>query len=126
MTPLDELVLLTNEISRRVFVAENAIDLATVHGNNCVFVLELPRASPGSAGGRIGGIGKRQVVKLLCFRQLDGKWMKAFESEDHERLESLELPYQATGLPVVLPDGSERIVSGVVDQDLVRMYNERT
>jgi hypothetical protein len=125
MMPLDELAFLVKEKNRRIFVAENPIDLSIVHGNNCVLVLELPGASPGSAGGRIGGIGERKVVRLLCFRQQNGKWMKVFESEDHERLDTLELPYHATGLSVLLPDGSEKVVSGIVDQEFVRMYNER-
>ena len=125
MTPLDELVSLLNEKSRRIFVAEQTIEFNNAHGENCVYVLELPGASPGSAGGRTGGFGERRVVKLLCFRQHDGKWVKLFESENLERLERLELPYHATGLSVILPDGRERVVSGVVDPEFVRKYNER-
>jgi len=125
MTPLDELVFLLNEKSRRIFVAEQTIEFNNADGENCVYVLELPGASPGAAGGRIAGFGERRVVKLLCFRQHDGKWMKLFESEDLEKLERLELPYHATGLSVILPDGSERVVSGVVDSEFVRKYNER-
>ena len=124
MTPLDELVLLTNERGRRVFVAEYPIDLANAHGKNRVYVLELPSSASGLAGGRISGIGDRRVLKLLAFRQLEGKWIKAFESEDQLWLKNLDLPYHATGLSVVLPDGSERIVAGVVDQELVRTYNK--
>ena len=124
MTPLDELVALLNEKRRRIFVAEQAIEFNDVHGENCVYVLELPEASPGVAGGRIGGFGERTVVKLLCFRQHDGKWIKPFESDDHERLGRLELPYHATGLSVKMPDGRERVVSGVVDQEFIRRYNE--
>ena len=125
MTPLDELVSLLNEKSRRIFVAERTIEFNNVHGENCVYVLELPGASPGASGGRVGGFGERRLIKLLCFQQHDGKWTKPFESEDLERLKHLELPYHATGLSVLLPDGHERIVSGVVDQEFVRKYNER-
>jgi hypothetical protein len=125
MTPLDELVALLNEKSRRIFVAEHTIEFDNAHGDNCVYVLELPGASPGSAGGRVGGIGDRKLIKLLCFQQHDGKWTKPFETEGSERLERLELPYHATGLSVVLPDGRERVVSGVIDEEFVRRYNER-
>ena len=124
MTPLDELVFLLNENGRRIFVAEDTIDLSTAHGSNCVYVLELPGASLGKVGGRVGGIGERKLSKLLCFQQHDGKWTKAFETEDLERLERMELPYHATGLSVFLPDGRETVVSGVVDQEFVRKYNE--
>jgi hypothetical protein len=125
MTPLDELVSLLNEKSRRIFVAEHTIEFDNVHRDNCVYVLELPGASPGSAGGRVGGFGERTLVKLMCFQQHDGKWTKPFETEDLERLERLELPYHATGLSVILPDGCERVVIGVVDPEFVRKYNER-
>ena len=125
MTPLDELVSLLNESSRRIFVAERTIEFNDAHGENCVYVLELPGASPGSAGGRVGGFGERRLIKLLCFQQHDGKWIKPFETEDLARLERLELPYHATGLSVILPDGCERVVSGVLDQEFVRKYNER-
>jgi hypothetical protein len=99
--------------------------LSDAHGNNCLYVLELPGGSSGKAGGRIGGIGERKLIKLLCFQQHDGKWTKAFETEDLEVLERLEPPYHATGLSVFLPDGRETVVSGVVDQEFVRKYNER-
>ena len=125
MTPLDELVSLLNEKSRRIFVAEQMIELNKSHGENCIYILELPGASLGSAGGRVAGFGERKVIKLLCFRQHDGKWMKVFESEDLERLKLLDLPYHATGLYVILPDGRERVVSGVVDPEFVRSYNEQ-
>lgn len=124
-TPLDELLSLLNERSRRIFVAERTIEFGNVHGDNCLYVLELLGASSGSAGGRVGGFGERRVIKLLCFQQHDGKWIKPFETEDLERLERLELPYHATGLSVILPDGRERVVTGVVDQEFVRKYNER-
>jgi hypothetical protein len=124
MTPLDELVSLLGEKARRIFVAEHTIEFNNVRGDNCVYVFELPGASPGSAGGRVGGFGERKLIKLLCFQQHDGRWTKPFETEDPERLERLELPYHAAGLSVVLPDGRERVVTGVVDEELVREYNE--
>ena len=34
------------------------------------------------------------------------------------------MPYHAAGLSVVLPDGSEKVVSGVVDEAFIRTYNE--
>ncbi len=125
MTPLEELVLLVKERSRRVFVAENPIDLSASQGQNCVYVLELPgSSSPGSAGGRIGGVGERKVVRLLHYQQEKGVWSKIRELSDPEKLESLELPYHATGLSVLLPDKTEKVISGVVDLEFVKSYNE--
>jgi len=124
LTPLEELTQLVSEKSRRIFVAESNIDLRESQGRNCVYVLQLPTSAPGAAGGRIGGIGERKVEKLYCFRQEDGKWIKAYETNDPGKLERFELPYHAAGLSVVLPDGSEKVVSGVVDTEFIRMYNE--
>ena len=124
LTPLEELTQLASEKSRRIFVAESNIDLHENLGRNCVYVLQLPTSAPGAAGGRIGGIGERKVEKLYCFRQEDGKWIKVYETNDQGKLERFELPYHAAGLSVVLPDGSENVVSGVVDTEFIRMYNE--
>jgi len=122
--PLEELARLAREKSRRLFVAEMPIDLTTNAGSNCVFVLELPDSAPGAAGGRIGGIGERRIEKAYCFRQVEGSWVKVYETETLEKLERFELPYHAAGMSVILPDGSERVVSGVVDQELIQRYNE--
>ena len=120
---LEELARLAREKSRRVFVAEMPLDLAA-GGSNCVFILELPGSAPGAAGGRIGGIGERRIEKAYCFRQVDGNWIKVYETDTLEKLERFELPYHAAGMSVILPDGSERVVSGVVDQELIQRYNE--
>ena len=125
MSPLDELISLLDGKNRRIFVAENPIDLTVDNGNNIVYVLDLPETAPGSAGGRIGNIGERKITRLLCFRQQLGKWTRVSESEDQTRLDGLELPYHATGLSVLLPDGTQRVVSGVVDEEFVRIYNRR-
>jgi hypothetical protein len=124
LTPLEELAKLASERSRRLFVAENPIDLSAKEGRNCLYILELPGTAPGAAGGRVGGIGERRIQKAYCFRQTEGKWVKVYETESLEKLERFDLPYHAAGLGVVLPDGAERIVSGVVDQELTEKYNE--
>lgn len=126
MTALDQLALLLAEKSRKIFVAQAAIDLRTNEGENSVYVLELPGSAPGAAGGRVGGIGERRIQRIHCFRLMSGRWMKIYETESDERLEKFELPYHAAGLPVVLPDGTERVVSGVVDEELVEKYNQIT
>jgi len=124
MTPLEELTQLMSQKSRRLFVAENPIDLTANEGQNCVYILELPTTAPGAAGGRVGGIGERKIQKAYCFRQADGKWVKVYETESLDRLERFDLPYHAAGLSVRLPDGAERVVSGVVDRELIEQYNQ--
>jgi hypothetical protein len=123
MTGFDELTQLAKEGGRRIFVSQNPIDLRATHGPNRVYVLDLPGDRPGAAGGRIGGIGERRIQKLRCFQLDNGKYAKICEIEDAEKLEGLELPYSATGMGVILPDGTEKVVTGVVDSDLVEQYN---
>ncbi len=124
MTPLEELAQLANEKSRRLFVAENPIDLSVKEGENCIYILELPTTAPGSAGGRVGGIGERKIQKAYCFRQTTGKWLKLYETESADKLERFNLPYHAAGLSVRLPDQTERVVSGVVDPEVIAEYNQ--
>lgn len=123
MTPLEELARLVNEKGRRLFVAKNPVDLNMKDGENCVLVLELPSTAPGAAGGRVGGIGERNIQKAYCFRQVAGRWLKVYETESDDKLGRFNLPYHAAGLSVRLPDQSERVVSGVVDPELVEEYN---
>lgn len=124
MSPLEELAQLASERARRLFVAENPIDLSMKDGENCIYILELPTSAPGAAGGRVGGIGERKLQKASCFRQTAGKWLKIYETDSEDKLERFSLPYHAAGLSVRLPDQSERVVSGVVDAELIREYNE--
>ena len=121
---MEELTQLLAEKSRRIFVAQASIDLRSSEGTNCVYVLQLPTSAPGAAGGRIGGIGERRIQKLYCFRLENGKWMKIYETEDEGKLGRFELPYHAAGLTVIFPDGTERVVSGVVDEEFVQKYDQ--
>ena len=50
--------------------------------------------------------------------------MKLYETESAEKLERFNLPYHAAGLSVRLLDQSEKVVSGVVDPELVGEYNK--
>ncbi|TMI23595.1 hypothetical protein E6H30_08070 [Candidatus Bathyarchaeota archaeon] len=121
MTPLEELSLLISEKGRRILVAQTAVDLKTLQGENSVYILQLPEESH-AAGGRAGGFGERRVEKIYCFHYENGACRKLFEVESPEKLERFELPYHAAGTPVILPDGSERVMSGVIDPEFVASY----
>ena len=90
---------------------------------NCVLVLE-PTGRLGAAGGRVRGIGERKIQRLRCFRIQNRDCRNTFETEDPEQLEKFELPYHAAGLSIILPDGTEKVVTGVVDPELIERYNE--
>ncbi|MEK6919661.1 MAG: hypothetical protein AABX62_01305 [Thermoproteota archaeon] len=121
MTPIEELATLLAEKGRRILVAENPVDLRSLHGTNFVYVLQLPEDSH-AAGGRAGGFGERRIEKLYAFHYENGSCRKLFETNSPEKLERFELPFHAAGTPVVLPDGSERVVSGVIDPEFVDAY----
>jgi hypothetical protein len=123
MTPLEELSLLISEKGRRVLVAQNPVDLKTLHGENSVYILQLPEDSH-AAGGRAGGFGERRVEKIYAFHYQNGACRKLFEVEAPDKLEKFELPYHAAGTPVILPDGSERVMSGVIDPEFVESYKQ--
>jgi hypothetical protein len=121
MTPLEELAALLSEKGRRIFVAENDVNLKSLEGKNSIFVLQLPESGL-SAGGRAGGFGERRVEKLYAFHYENGACRKLFEVDNSDKLEKYELPYHATGTPVILPDGSEKVISGVIDPGFVESY----
>ncbi len=123
MTPLEELTHLLSEKGRKILVAENPVDLKSLHGENFVYILQLPEGST-AAGGRAGGFGERRLEKLYAFHYSNGSCRKLFEVESSEKLERFELPYHAAGMPVLLPDGTERIISGIVDPEFVASYKQ--
>jgi len=121
MSALEELSHLISQKGRRIMVAQNPVDLKTLHGENSVFILQLPEGSL-AAGGRAGGFGERRVEKIYAFHYQDGACKKLFEVDSSEKLDRFELPYHAAGTPVILPDGSEKVISGVIDPEFVESY----
>ena len=123
MPGAEEFIALLESNGRRVLVAERLIDLRKLDQPNEIYVLQLPDSST-AAGGRGGGFGERHVIKAFHFRCGKGVCMKVAEFNDAENLEALDLPYHATAFPIILPDGMEKLVSGVADKELVFSYRE--
>jgi len=123
MTPLEELAKLISEKGRKILVAQNPVDLRSLQGENSVFILQLPEGSS-AAGGRAGGFGERRLSKLYCFHYSEGACRKLYEVDSAEKLERFDLPYHAAGTPVILPDGSETVISGVIDPEFVESYKQ--
>lgn len=121
MGDLEELVELINAMGRRVYVTEDAIDLRDPGRKNMVYILQVPDRST-AAGGRGGGFGERRIIKLSCYEFGDGGCRKVKEVEEESVLDSLDLPYHATAMPIILPDGREKVVSGVVDPSFAASY----
>jgi hypothetical protein len=121
MDDLAEFLELVTGKGRRVYAAERPIDLRDLEATNTVYVLQLPDGST-AAGGRAGGFGERRIVRLYHFRFGGGSCTKVGVVEDDEKLDSLDLPYHATAMPVLDTEGRERLVSGVVDPPFVETY----
>lgn len=126
MTPLEELVTLIKEkasIRSALIVSETDILLHSSKERNEVYILELSSSS--AAGGRAGGFGQRSVQKVHAFIYENGVWMKTVETSDHSSLAGFEPPYHAAAMLIQLQDGTETIVAGVVERELVKDYNRR-
>jgi hypothetical protein len=116
-----EILELINGRGRKVYVAEKMINLGDLGVSNNIYVLQLPDGST-AAGGRGGGFGERRIVRVYHFECGGGSCRKVGEFEDDERLDSLDLPYHATAMPILDPQGNERLVSGVVDAQFAESY----
>jgi hypothetical protein len=118
---VEEFISLIGSMGRRVFVTTDMIDLAKLNSPNEIYVLQMVDNSS-AAGGRGGGMGERRVVKVYHYSCGNGDCVKRGTTEDETKIETLDLPYHATAFPIMLPDGNERLVSGVVDKELAASY----
>jgi hypothetical protein len=121
MPGAEEFIALIESMGRRVFVTDDLIDLGRLDQPNEVYVLQMLSAST-AAGGRGGGMGDRKVVKVYHFTCGRGECRKVGETEDEGKIETLDLPYHATAFPILMPDGREKLVSGVADRGLTASY----
>lgn len=119
---LQEFVSLVESRMRCVYVADRPIDLTKLDEPNTIFILQLPEGFSTAAGSRGGGFGERRVIKVYQYACGQGDCKKVGESESQEVTEMLELPYHAAAFPITLPDGREKLVSGVADADFVAAY----
>jgi hypothetical protein len=104
------LISLVQDPGRHIFVAKEPVDFRNLENPNEVYVLEFP-------------VQKREhAVKAYHYRCGAGECVKVGEVEDAERLESLELPDHVT-ISIVLPDGTQKLVPGLANVDLVRDYS---
>jgi hypothetical protein len=109
---VSEFITFIETKGRRVFVTEEVVDLRALDKPNNIYALQLPDGST-AAGGRGGGFGERRIIKVYHYSSGEGGCRKVAEFEDEEKLESLDLPYHATAFPIILPDGKEKLVSGL-------------
>jgi len=117
----NELIRLLDSKIRCVVVASRPVDLRELHQVNSIFVLQLPEGIRTAMGSR-GGYGERTIVRAYQFACGGGGCRRTRVVEDDAGLSGLEMPYHAAALPIVQPDGIERLVPGVVDPELAENY----
>jgi hypothetical protein len=123
LNALDELSELLSGQARAVVLAERDVNLRSCL-QNTLFVLKMAEGSLAS-GGRGGGFGERRVVAAYAFVCSGGAWSKVFETSDTSKVESFEVPFHVSRIPIVLGDGSEAMGYGVVEPGLVKEYLAR-
>jgi hypothetical protein len=108
---------------RTLIVSTNAIDLRDLANSNKVYVFSIQQVE-GAAGGRAGGFGQRNIERVLCFEIQNGVCIKLLDMKDPMKLSALDFPVGIARMPVVLKDGTEEMVYGVIDPDAVKAYDE--
>ena len=116
----DDFVGLLDSKIRCVLIAQKPIDLGRLDETNSIFVLQLPEGIRTAMGSR--GSSGRSLLKVYKFSCGGGDCKRVKEFDDEELLGRLDLPYQATAMGIIMPDGKERLVTGVIDEEMSSLY----
>lgn len=122
MNELESLIL---SPQRKLLVMYDELDLSETSSNNQIFIL-LVEESKGSAGGRGGGSGHRKIVQVCGFKIDNKKIEKIYDTKDENIIEKFEIPYSAVAIDIKLSDGRQIVVQGIIDQDMIKDYNNIT
>jgi hypothetical protein len=105
---------------RKIVVCKDDLKL-TGKKDNIIFILFIEE-SRGSAGGRIGGAGFRKISRIVCYNTANGIQRKIFETKDDNIISHFEIPLSAVAMDIELSNGIQKVVQGIVDEDLVSSY----
>jgi len=105
---------------RKIVVSKDDLIL-TDKRDNIIFILFIEE-SRGSAGGRIGGAGFRKISRIVCYNTANGIQRKIFETKDDNIISHFEIPLSAVAMDIELSNGIQKVVQGIVDEDLVSSY----
>ena len=114
---LEEVLLLP---TRKLVVASSDIDLGKSH--DCTVCVLLVEESVGSALGRAGGSGSRKIDRVLGFRVHQYGIDPIVDSQETEIIDRFDVPYSAVALDIILSNGQESVVQGIVDPVLINEY----
>ncbi len=105
---------------RKIVVSKDDLIL-TEKRDNIIFILFIEE-SRGSAGGRIGGAGFRKISRIVCYNTANGIQRKIFETKDDNVISHFEIPLSAVAMDIELSNGVQKVVQGIVDEELVSSY----
>ena len=105
---------------RKIVVCKDDLKL-TEKKDNIIFILFIEE-SRGSAGGRIGGAGFRKISRIVCYNTANGIQRKIFETKDDNIISHFEIPLSAVAMDIELSNGVQKVVQGIVDEELVSSY----
>jgi len=104
------------------YVAQRPIDPHETRRTEYYLRASAPGRTLHRRGEQGDAFGERRVLKVYQYVCGQGDRKKANESESKETRETLDLPYHAAAFPIILPDGREKLVSGVADAEFVAAY----
>jgi hypothetical protein len=119
---MNELELILLSTQRKLIVIYDELDLSNLSSYNQIFIL-LVEESKGSAGGRGGGSGHRKIVQVMGFKIDNKKIEKIYDTKDENIIEKFDIPYSALAMDIKLSDGREIVVQGIIDQNMIKDYN---
>ena len=105
---------------RKIVVCKDDLKM-TEKKDNIIFILFIEE-SRGSAGGRIGGAGFRKISRIVCYNTANGIQRKIFETKDDNIISHFEIPLSAVAMDIQLSNGIQKVVQGIVDEELVSSY----
>jgi hypothetical protein len=119
---MNELELILLSTQRKLIVIYDELDLSNLSSYNQIFIL-LVEESKGSAGGRGGGSGHRKIVQVMGFKIDNKKIEKIYDTKDENIIEKFDIPYSALAMDIKLSDGRQIVVQGIIDQNMIKDYN---
>jgi|SRR5215204_7742428 len=119
---MNELEYLLLNHQRKLLVTYKELDLSDISSFNQIYIL-LVEESKGSAGGRGGGSGYRKIAQIIGFRIENKNVKKIYETKEKDIIELFEIPYSAVAMDIILSDGKQIVVQGVIDPDMITNYN---
>jgi hypothetical protein len=105
---------------RKLVIAKSDVLLNRKMSNE-IFIL-MVEESTGSAGGRAAGVGHRRVNRICGFSCEGGQCTRFFDTSEQDKIDHFDIPYSAVAMDILLSDGKQYVLQGVVDPDFVTSY----